>query len=131
VISFIQTCGASRPVPRPEETSPFRPSSTWIMLRTRRISPNSGQHAIEHGLHECSTLYRMHRQLDGSRRRTNDETVFHYRDLPAGATQPAPEKLQEIMKNVTAYHDELKAASLRLVMGPFPSSTATKSNRGW
>lgn len=45
---------------------------------------------------------------------------------PPGSTQPPPEELQKIMKNVTAYHDELKAAGAWVFGGGlFPASTAT------
>jgi hypothetical protein len=45
---------------------------------------------------------------------------------PAGALQPEPEKLRVIMENVTAYHDELRAAGAWVFGGGlYPASTAT------
>ncbi len=45
---------------------------------------------------------------------------------PAGSTQPEPEKLQKIMADVTALHEEMQAAGAWVFGGGlYPSNTAT------
>lgn len=45
---------------------------------------------------------------------------------PAGSTQPPPEELQKIMKDVGAVHDEMQAAGAWIFGGGlYPANTAT------